>query len=233
MVKSKFELPPEGTGKMYYRAVESGGLFDGTRFRRFVALYRDTDQPVMVSEWALHMMEGHSQSLEDSLSRAIAKCPFPAVYFESKPVTPFAANTLPFEFVLVDTNYLKQFAEGRPDPRSFADHFDDCPEDAVACAFPNLGGDGILVAPKPPDVNENIPLRVYSHLAAFVREAPEADLTELWRVVGETYLEVLSNRKETKPVWFSTAGTGVAWLHFRFDDRPKYYKFQEFKEYEA
>ncbi len=27
----------------------------------------------------------------------------------------------------------------------------------------------------------------------------------------------------TNPVWLSTAGAGVSWLHVRLDDRPKYY----------
>ncbi len=33
-----------------------------------------------------------------------------------------------------------------------------------------------------------------------------------------------------KPVWFSTSGMGVAWLHFRLDKRPKYYTYRAFAE---
>jgi hypothetical protein len=44
----------------------------------------------------------------------------------------------------------------------------------------------------------------------------------------------LKNRKTSsgtaKPVWFSTSGMGVAWLHFRLDERPKYYTFRAFAE---
>ncbi len=30
-------------------------------------------------------------------------------------------------------------------------------------------------------------------------------------------------RLNSKPVWLSTAGAGVSWLHVRLDDKPKYY----------
>jgi hypothetical protein len=33
----------------------------------------------------------------------------------------------------------------------------------------------------------------------------------------------MHQRVSAKPVWLSTAGGGVAWLHVRLDDRPKYY----------
>jgi hypothetical protein len=32
-------------------------------------------------------------------------------------------------------------------------------------------------------------------------------------------------RMSAKPVWLSTAGAGVSWLHVRLDDQPKYYGF--------
>ena len=35
--------------------------------------------------------------------------------------------------------------------------------------------------------------------------------------------------KNNEPIWFSTSGSGVAWLHFRLDSRPKYYTYKPFK----
>ena len=34
--------------------------------------------------------------------------------------------------------------------------------------------------------------------------------------------------KTESPVWVSTAGMGVSWLHVRFDSRPKYYRWGEY-----
>jgi len=33
----------------------------------------------------------------------------------------------------------------------------------------------------------------------------------------------MTRRLSSRPVWLSTAGGGVSWLHVRLDDRPKYY----------
>jgi hypothetical protein len=40
----------------------------------------------------------------------------------------------------------------------------------------------------------------------------------------------MAARLSARPVWLSTAGAGVAWLHVRLDDRPKYYGFDEYRE---
>ena len=61
----------------------------------------------------------------------------------------------------------------------------------------------------------------YGHLAAFVRHAPDAQRHALWQSVGES----MTRRVGAKPVWLSTAGAGVSWLHVRLEDQPKYYRF--------
>ena len=66
----------------------------------------------------------------------------------------------------------------------------------------------------------------YGHLASFVRHAPEVQRDALWRSVGEA----MARRIGAKPVWLSTAGAGVSWLHVRLDDRPKYYGFGPYKQ---
>ena len=66
---------------------------------------------------------------------------------------------------------------------------------------------------------------VYGHLAAFVRLAPERQRQALWQSVGEA----MARRVSTKPVWLSTAGAGVSWLHLRLDDKPKYYGYAPYR----
>jgi hypothetical protein len=67
----------------------------------------------------------------------------------------------------------------------------------------------------------------YGHLAAFVRLAPEDQRHALWQSVGNAMVLRLG----TRPVWLSTAGAGVSWLHVRLDDRPKYYGFGSYKQW--
>jgi hypothetical protein len=143
----------------------------------------------------------------------LAEAPYPAFRWETPPVT---AVTLirPFEFVLLDSPGLAQ----TPDPDAFADHFR---EGGGVAVFPNLGGDAVLIVPCP--VAE---ASAYGHLAAFVRLAPEQQRHALWQAVGKA----MGERVGTKPVWLSTAGAGVSWLHVRLDDRPKYYGFIPYRE---
>jgi uncharacterized protein DUF6940 len=124
--------------------------------------------------------------------------------------------TQPFEFVLLDSPDLVR----QPDPSAFNDRFRNN-VDAEVLTFANLGGDAIMVVPRPigPD-------SAYGHLGTFVRNAPESQRDALWQAVGEAMI----NRLGEKPVWLSTAGGGVSWLHVRLDDRPKYYGFAPYRQ---
>ena len=68
----------------------------------------------------------------------------------------------------------------------------------------------------------------YGHIAAFARHAPETQATAFWAKVGSTY-EALVAQKGDRPVWLSTEGSGVPWLHVRLDARPKYYHTAHYK----
>jgi hypothetical protein len=145
----------------------------------------------------------------------LADAPFSAFRWETPPVTSSTASR-PFEFVLLDSPALAR----SPDVTAFAEQFGGAGERGVV-AFPNLGNDAIMVVPCPSG-----PLTAYGHLAAFVREAPEVQRHALWQLVGAEMQRRLGN----KPVWLSTAGAGVSWLHVRLDDRPKYYGHAPYRE---
>lgn len=142
----------------------------------------------------------------------LADLPFAAFRWETPPIT---SQTLadPFECVALDSPGLALPA----DPVPFAGQFDDA---APVVTFANLGGDAVLVVPCPVTAHE-----AYGHLAAFTRRAPAAQRQALWRQVGEAVHRRISDR----PLWLSTAGGGVAWLHVRLDDRPKYYRFDPYR----
>jgi len=120
------------------------------------------------------------------------------------------------EFVLIDGPALAML---RPDPEPFRSQFERQQEEEVA-TFYNLGGDAVLVVPRPIG-----PTTAYAHLAAFVRQAPLGQVQRLWQQTGRALRENLS----TEPRWLSTAGMGVPWLHIRIDSYPKYYQFSPYK----
>jgi hypothetical protein len=142
----------------------------------------------------------------------LADTPFTAFRWET-PVVTTATLSRPFEFVILDSPGLAR----RPDPNAFAEHFNEAGNEIAV--FTNLSKDAILVVPHP--VGE---ATAYGHLAAFVRLAPVTQRQSLWSQVGVT----LGRRVAEKPVWLSTAGSGVSWLHVRLDDRPKYYGYQPY-----
>ena len=144
----------------------------------------------------------------------LASVSFTAFRWETPPVSTATASR-PFEFVLLDDPGLVR----EPDPDAFEEYFRGRSESDVL-EFSNLGGDAIMVVPRP-----IAPPPAYGHLAAFVRNAPERQQHALWQAVGVA----MSRRLSAKPVWLSTAGAGVSWLHVRLDDRPKYYAFTPYR----
>ena len=138
----------------------------------------------------------------------LKQSPFTSFRWETPPVTR-ATEGQPFEFALVDSPEIAL----TPRPDDFAEHFVGT-DPGTVIEFLNLGGDAILVVPCPDDITAD-----YAHLASFLKNSSESQQHRLWELVGRT----MQRRIGSKPVWLSTAGGGVAWLHVRLDDRPKYY----------
>ena len=152
----------------------------------------------------------------DWYGKELASFDAEAFYWELPPLT---AGTIDrdIEFVLIEAPALARFA---PEQAPFEEQFRQAPgEDVIV--FPNLGGDAVMVVPCPRGSDEN-----YPHLAAFLRGAGKQQVRALWQ---KTAQEMLRNIGE-RPVWLSTAGGGVAWLHIRLDSRPKYYSYEPYRK---
>jgi hypothetical protein len=148
-------------------------------------------------------------------NRLLAGSPYEACFWETPPVTRQSIGQT-FECVLVDAPGL---AGVTADAGTFSRYFSQT-EDTVA-GFPNLGRDAWLIAPCPRG-----PLHVYAHLAAFVRGAPAEQQQAFWERVGDA----VRDRLGSKPLWLSTSGLGVYWLHARLDSTPKYYTWQPYRQ---
>ena len=149
----------------------------------------------------------------------LAESPFSAYRWETPPITTDTANRR-FEFVLLNAPYLARPADRQP----FASYFTDGISNEGTVAFENLGKDAVLVVPCPRG-----PESAYSHLAAFIRYAPKDQKHLLWRIVGKNVQNIISDY----PLWVSTAGGGVDWLHVRLDSRPKYYGYTPYKVFDG
>ncbi len=159
----------------------------------------------------------HNESFRSFFISLLADAPFSAFRWETPPVT-LDTVSRDFEFVLLDSPFL----DLPPEPEVFARYFSDAESDSGIVVFENLGRDAVLVAPSPRALDS-----AYAHLAAFTRDGPGLQNHALWQVIGRTMQQRITNR----PVWLSTAGGGVAWLHVRLDRRPKYYGFGPYREF--
>jgi hypothetical protein len=145
----------------------------------------------------------------------LAQMEFASFFWEHPPLST-ASYDAAAEFSVVDGPEL---ATLRPDCEPFRSQFEQIPSDDVV-AFPNLGGDAVLLAPRPIGSPE-----AYAHLASFVRRGPASQVHCLWRHTARVVRETVG----AKPTWLSTAGMGVAWVHIRLDSRPKYYRYVPYK----
>ncbi|MDJ0745655.1 MAG: hypothetical protein QNJ32_20135 [Xenococcaceae cyanobacterium MO_167.B27] len=151
-------------------------------------------------------------------SYLLASATFSAYFWETPPIT---LSTLhrEFEFVLIDS---PQLARVSPNSSAFSSHFLSASPGQDIISFPNLRNDALLVVPCP--VGD---ISIYPHIASFVRNAPQSQNQALWQTLGKS----IEQRLNDQPLWVSTSGLGVYWLHIRLDSYPKYYCFKPFKIY--
>lgn len=151
----------------------------------------------------------------DTYGHRLREMGLSAFYWEHPPVS-LASLDHPARVALLPAPALA----GRPeDPEPFAKHFERCGARS-AVRFANLGGDAELVAPCPGSSDTN-----HAHLGVFLSSAPAAAQRAFWR---ETAASVLA-RVDDDPLWFSTSGLGVSWLHARIERTPKYIQHRPFR----
>jgi len=179
---------------------------------------RSGDQPLRFAEM-IELLRT-DRSFGDWYSSILRQPDFPAFFWEHPPLT-LARLVEPAEFVLLTAPVLQSL---RPDQAAFSEHFNAARSggsESAVTGFRNIGGDALLIVPCPKGEPEQ-----YTHLGAFIRRAPATQIEEFWRATAEAVTENLGER----PMWLSTSGLGVAWLHVRLDSRPKYYQYRPYTE---
>lgn len=155
--------------------------------------------------------------LREVFTAGLRDVSYEAYCWETPPLSR-ATLDVAFECVFVESTAL---ARARPTPEPFRERFTDERSGIDVVSFESLGRDALLVVPCP-----RAELAAYTHLAAFVRHAPIGQAHALWRVLADA----IDARLTTSPLWLSTAGLGVHWLHVRLDSRPKYYRHRAYTE---
>jgi len=148
--------------------------------------------------------------------KILKNCEFKSYFFETPPVQINVYDKIQFEFVLVDAVRLNNI---KSDKYAFQQYF----TSDFTVSFENLGKNALLIVPCPRDMNI---INQYAQLATFVREAK---IDEVYSLLKLTALKMDEVVKKNKPIWLSTSGLGVYWLHMRIDTFPKYYTYFEYR----
>lgn len=221
----KATIAPEMEESIVYRKKEEGTTEGGLKFLRYEAMNKNGDQPISVKAWAQSLATStKAHILAKDLSKLIVESHFSGVYFETKGVTSLTAAKQDMQIVIVEANHLEGSGKTEASSTDFSEYLSEGRPTDDACKFTNLGGDAQLIAPLEKDGDLDVD---YSHLKAFLSGAPQKQIEGVWKMVATTYLDMLKER-EGKPLWLSTAGDGVPWLHFRLDYSPKWFKYMPF-----
>jgi hypothetical protein len=157
----------------------------------------------------------------DALNASIKAIELNAVFMELPPVNIITQNTTQFEAYITNAPELHGI---NPDYETFSEHMlNSQPGNAVN--FYNLGRDAMLIAPT---IGENG--NGFAHLKTFVTYASKNQQHKFWKLVANQALSLLKDL-DHQPLWVSTSGMGVSWLHCRFDIRPKYYVQKSLKRF--
>ncbi len=153
-------------------------------------------------------------SFTQYLTALLRASPQAAYRWETPPITVSRIGR-PFEFVLTNDPFL----ETSPEPEVFGACFDRAAPGTQVLAIPNLGRTATMVVPR-----QIAELDACTHLANCVRRAPADQVAALWACVAATARKKLS----LAPLWISTAGGGVSWLHVRIEGVPKYCAYRPY-----
>jgi hypothetical protein len=176
-----------------------------------ILIYQGED-PVSFGAY-LKLLE-EDQEFASWFTDLLAGADYEAFFWEHPPLSDANIDS-GVEFILLDSPALARLS---PNPEPFRSHFERDREGEIV-SFRSLGGDAVLLAPRPSGSPE-----ACVHLAAFVRQAAQSQIESLWRETGRAMRENLSERK----LWLSTSGLGVSWLHIRLDSYPKYYQHRPY-----
>lgn len=180
-------------------------------------------RPLVWSE-AVQALQGDDPAFRQLLARVLHDVPHEAYFWECPPVSAATAGRRRFEFVLLEAGPLRHL---NADTGPFAEHLDRYRGQEVARTFANLGGDSRLVAPA--WAVEEDP-EAYAHAGRFFRRAPLAQRLALLKELGHAIDKRLAEVSPETPLWVSTEGSGVYWLHVRLDPRPKYYHHSAYRD---
>ena len=152
---------------------------------------------------------------------------FKSYYFETPNIS---CPNSPIEFVLTKSSTLHHRA---PSWKKYEEHMKRKPYGKWSLSFDNLTGDVRLIVPY--NKKKNVK---YGHLKDYIIHATSEEIYDIFSEVGKELEEYREENNEwcdicgdptyEAPLFLSTHGDGVEWLHFRIEEHPKYYSYKPY-----
>jgi len=147
-------------------------------------------------------------------------------FFECAPVTESNFDTKEFKFEIIESEELSH--RYWTNLEDFSEYIKKTNKIKTA-SFLNLRKDTTLLIPQP---LKGIDINSYSQLYTFMKDAPLRQKIDFWKDVGQQFENSLlsgssgssSSKLSKKPLYMSTHGLGVSYIHIRFANKPKYYQ---------
>jgi len=164
----------------------------------------------------IELTSSKDQKFTIAIQAAIKSTGFKYIFLNCPPLS---KTTLDKEFEMAVLEASWELENIETDMDKFRDKFKG---KKWVASFYNLGLDAVLVSPF---AREDQDKKIYSSLGPFIWHAPDEQQVAVWHNVGMG-LGVFVKRRT---VWLNTEGRGVHYLHLRLDSRPKYYRYNPFK----
>ena len=169
-----------------------------------------------------------TQAFATIFSQALSTLRFPDFFWEAVPVAWEEVRETVFECVIIDAD--GELLSRQADSALFDQHLkrgrgSSSPTRSAIATFPNRRRDAMLVAPRRIGSAERT---AYSNLASFVRAAPPGQQAALWAAVAEEFRRALMVQP-ARPLWLSTDGRAVPWLHVRIDTASRHIKYEPYR----
>jgi len=169
----------------------------------------------------IFVLANSNDNFVSTLVQILQSNPFAEYYLEFKPTSFDDMKSTIFEFVIIKTSGfaleadMKKFGEKKLNTNS-----------NFIQIFPNPSKNAVLICPC---YNHNYPINSYINIGKFMSSANFQQKNIIIKSAFETYYYEL-NKLTNKKLWLSTHGKGVAWLHIRIDQSPKYISWNQYNK---
>jgi hypothetical protein len=164
----------------------------------------------------MHSSGAYAENFRGLLRKQFLTCPFEYYNWYCPPMTWSAANSRPFEFVLVRS--AKQARFYAPDKKFYEEHLrkSNDQEDFIVNYYGLKTAliDSLVIMPKPKYTGRAKKLIDYSQLSSFMRNASPKETKDLFKLIGKL---VMHNMLLRVPIWLGTCKNSHSWLHVRLD----------------